>query len=164
MCVQPEEKILPREELASLCESWRADGKRIVTTNGCFDLVHYGHARYLAAAKRLGDRLICAVNSDASVKSLAKANDRPMFPEAVRAYLVASLGVVDAVVVFSESTPEALLDLLRPDIHVKGGDYKIEDLPERKVVEKNGGEIQLIPLEAGYSTTNIFERIRKSES
>ncbi|MCB0406292.1 MAG: D-glycero-beta-D-manno-heptose 1-phosphate adenylyltransferase [Bdellovibrionales bacterium] len=162
MCVQPEEKILPREELVALCESWRADGKRIVSTNGCFDLIHYGHARYLAAAKRLGDRLICAVNSDASVRSLGKAKDRPLFPEAVRAYVVASLAVVDAVVIFQESTPEALLDVLLPDVHVKGGDYKVEDLPEKRIVERNGGEIQLIPLETGYSTTAIFERIRQS--
>ncbi|MCB0417669.1 MAG: D-glycero-beta-D-manno-heptose 1-phosphate adenylyltransferase [Bdellovibrionaceae bacterium] len=161
MCVQPEEKILPLAEIVSLCESWKSDGKRIVTTNGCFDLVHYGHARYLAAASRLGDRLICAVNSDASVRSLGKGSDRPLFPEQVRAYQVASLAVVDAVVVFSENTPEALLEALRPDIHVKGGDYRPEDLPETKVVERNGGEIQIIPLEPGYSTTAIFERIRK---
>lgn len=160
MAVDPADKILSRFELLSRSQRWRSEGKRLVTTNGCFDLVHYGHARYLAAARALGDVLVCAVNSDESVRGLGKGTDRPFFPERVRAYLVASLEVVDHVVIFPEATPVDLLNSLQPAIHVKGGDYNINDLPERETVERHGGKIQLIPLEPGYSTTSIFDRIR----
>jgi D-beta-D-heptose 7-phosphate kinase/D-beta-D-heptose 1-phosphate adenosyltransferase len=154
-------RIVPRREVAALGESLRAEGRRIVFTNGCFDLLHVGHARYLVAARELGDALVVGVNSDASVRAL-KGPARPLVPEGERAELLAALRAVDYVTLFPEPTPEAVIELLRPDIHVKGGDYRLEDLPEAESVRRAGGRVVLLPFTAGRSTTALVERIREA--
>lgn len=134
-------------------------GKRLVTTNGCFDLLHWGHIQYLNEAKALGDLLLVGLNSDASVKRL-KGPSRPLNPELVRARQIASLECVDYVVIFEEATPEAFLEMVKPAIHAKGGDYRVEDLPERKVVEAGGGEVRVLSLVPGFSTTSLIEKLK----
>ena len=141
-------------------EELRARGKRVVFTNGVFDLVHAGHVAYLAWARSQGDALVLGLNEDASVRAL-KGPERPLVPFADRAAVVAGLRSVDAVVGFSERTPEVVLDRIRPDVHVKSAQYRIEDLPERIVVLQHGGEIRLAPHLAGKSTTDIVAEIRR---
>ncbi len=141
-------------------EELRARGRRVVFTNGVFDLVHAGHVAYLAWARAQGDALVLGLNDDASVRAL-KGPDRPLVPFDDRAAVVAALRSVDAVVGFSERTPEALLDALKPDIHVKSAQYRLEDLPERIVVLQHGGEIRLAPHLSGKSTTDIVAEIRR---
>jgi rfaE bifunctional protein nucleotidyltransferase chain/domain len=138
----------------------RARGKRVVFTNGVFDLVHAGHVEYLAWARAQGDALVLGLNADASVRAL-KGPERPLIPFADRAAVVAGLRSVDAVVGFAERTPEVLLDRIRPDVHVKSAQYRLEDLPERIVVMQHGGEIRLAPHLAGRSTTDIVAEIRR---
>jgi D-glycero-beta-D-manno-heptose 1-phosphate adenylyltransferase len=137
----------------------RARGGRLVVTNGCFDLLHVGHVRYLQAARALGDFLTVGLNSDASTRRL-KGPERPLVPEAERAEVLAALTCVDAVVLFDEPTAEALVAALRPEIYVKGDDYSESTLPEARVVQSYGGEIRLLPTVAGLSTTALVERIR----
>jgi len=137
-------------------------GKRLVTTNGVFDLLHAGHIGLLEDARALGDMLVVALNSDESVRRLGKGRGRPFVSLEDRARVVAALRCVDAVVSFEEPTPEALLEALRPDVHVKGGDYRVEDLPERAVVEAHGGTVVVVPFREGRSTTSIVERIAAS--
>lgn len=134
-------------------------GMHLVTTNGVFDLLHAGHVGLLEEAKALGDLLVVALNSDASARGLSKGAGRPFVPLQDRARVVGALRCVDAVVSFEEPTPEALLAKLRPDVHVKGGDYRPEDLPERLVVEAHGGRVAVLPYRQGCSTTSIIERI-----
>ncbi|WP_455377156.1 D-glycero-beta-D-manno-heptose 1-phosphate adenylyltransferase, partial [Petrachloros mirabilis] len=134
--------------------------KKIVFTNGCFDLMHVGHTRYLQAAKQLGDLLIVGVNSDESVRSLSKAPDRPIVGETQRAEVVAALGCVDFVVIFTEPDPMNLIKALQPDVLVKGGDWPIDRIIGREVVESRGGIVKTIPLIPGMSTTAIIQRIR----
>jgi len=141
-------------------EALRARGKRVVFTNGVFDIVHAGHVAYLAWARDQGDALVLGLNTDASVRAL-KGPERPLLPFADRAAVVAALRSVDAVVGFSERTPEVILEALRPDVHVKSAQYRIEDLPERIVVLQHGGEIRLAPHLAGKSTTDIVAEIRR---
>jgi D-glycero-beta-D-manno-heptose 1-phosphate adenylyltransferase len=136
----------------------RASGKKLVTTNGCFDILHAGHARYLADAKRCGDILVVGINGDESVKKL-KGPFRPLQHENDRALLIGSLKAVDAAFIFREDDPRAFLEILRPDVHVKGGDYR-KDLLEREVVERYGGKIQIVPFVKGYSTTSLVNKIR----
>jgi glycerol-3-phosphate cytidylyltransferase len=131
----------------------------VVFTNGCFDLLHPGHVSYLWAARSLGDALVVGLNSDASIKKL-KGPSRPVVPEGDRALVLSALEPVDAVVVFGEDTPVRLMRELRPAVYVKGGDYRIEDLPEAKVAEEIGAEVNLLPFEPGYSTTALIERIK----
>ncbi len=150
-------RVLPRDELASRLETERR-GKTLVFTNGCFDLVHVGHVRALEAARSLGDILVVGVNSDASVRRF-KGNARPIIPEAQRAELVAALKPVDYVVIFPERTPIETIYLLRPDIHVKSGDYRVEELPETPHVLAGGGRVEIVPLVPGLSSTDIVERI-----
>jgi len=138
----------------------RARGKRVVFTNGVFDLVHAGHVAYLAWARAQGDVLLLGLNADASVRAL-KGPERPLVPFADRAAVVAGLRSVDAVVGFAERTPETALERLRPDVHVKSAQYRLEDLPERIVVLQHGGEIRLAPHLAGKSTTDIVAEIRR---
>jgi rfaE bifunctional protein nucleotidyltransferase chain/domain len=140
----------------------RAKGKRIVFTNGCFDLMHIGHTRYLQAAKALGDVLVVGVNSDRSVRSLDKAPDRPIVPEAQRAEVVAALRCVDFVVLFDESDPLRLITALQPDVLVKGDDWAIDRIVGRDVVEARGGVVKTIPLVPGLSTTALLQRIRST--
>lgn len=152
-----ERKICPLDELA---ERARALPKPVVMTNGVFDILHRGHVTYLAQARSLGQSLIVAVNSDASVKMLGKGGDRPINTEADRAALLAALGFVDLVVIFPEKVPLRAVDLARPDIYVKGGDYRLEDLPEAKLVATWGGRAETIRFEHDRSTTALLGRIR----
>lgn len=152
-------KVIQRNQLESFCQSLRKSGKKIISTNGCFDILHWGHLQYLEKARELGDVLICAVNSDASVKKL-KGPSRPIHSEQIRAKQLAALEAVDYVVVFGEDAPNEILELIKPSIHVKGGDYRPEDLPERAIVEKNGGKVMCLPLAAGFSTTSLIESLK----
>ncbi|MDE0397636.1 MAG: D-glycero-beta-D-manno-heptose 1-phosphate adenylyltransferase [Candidatus Poribacteria bacterium] len=151
-------KIYHRSELASVLQRLKTGGKTVVTTNGCFDVLHLGHLRYLQAARQLGDMLVVAVNSDSSVRQL-KGENRPLVPEAERAEMLAGLECVDYVVIFPELTPIDLLSELKPSIHVKGGDYKLEQLIEREVVEANGGKVVIGLNVPGKSTTNLIQVI-----
>lgn len=151
--------VLDRAEASAFRETLRARGKIVVFTNGCFDVMHDGHTQYLAWARAQGDALIVGLNGDASVRAL-KGPQRPFVPFAGRARILAALRSVDAVVGFDESTPVELLDALKPDVHVKSAQYRIEELPERYVVESNGGRILLAPHLHGKSTTDLVATIR----
>ena len=140
----------------------RMKGKRIVFTNGCFDLMHIGHTRYLQAARALGDVLVVGVNSDTSVRALEKAPDRPIVPEAQRAEVLAALACVDYVGIFNEPDPLELITAIQPDILVKGGDWPLDQIVGRNVVEARGGIVRTIPLVPGLSTTELLQRIRST--
>ena len=155
----PRQKIYPATQLAEILKDAKAIGKTIVTTNGCFDVLHLGHLRYLQAAREVGDLLIVCINSDHSVRTL-KGAGRPLVPEAERAELLAGLECVDYVTLFSERDAKAVLSRLKPDIHIKGGDYKIEEVIERDVVEANGGKVMVGLNVPGKSTTNLIKNIR----
>ncbi len=152
-----QERVLGLSEAAQQVETWRRAGQTVVFTNGCFDLLHVGHVQTLSRARAEGDRLVVGVNSDTSVSRL-KGPRRPVNPELDRAALLASIRCVDAVVIFGEDTPVETLQVLRPDVHVKGGDYRLEDLPEAKTVQEYGGRVVLIDLVPGRSTTSMIER------
>ena len=152
-------KICAKETLARTIAAQRMYGHKIVFTNGCFDLLHPGHIRYLSAARDLGDFLVIGLNSDDSVSRL-KGPNRPIQDETVRAELLAALHAVDAIVVFNEDTPLELISFLKPDILVKGGDYSIDTIVGADVVLKNGGKVEVIAFEDGYSTTNLIEKIK----
>ncbi|AOH47155.1 MAG: D-glycero-beta-D-manno-heptose 1-phosphate adenylyltransferase [Centipeda sp. (in: firmicutes)] len=149
--------LIPNERIEAFAAVLRAAGQRVVFTNGCFDILHAGHVRYLTAARGLGDYLILGLNSDASVRRL-KGAGRPVNSEADRAEVVGALQSVDAVVIFDEDTAETLIAKVRPAVYVKGGDYTRETLPEARIVESHGGEVAFIPLVEGKSTTNIIAR------
>ena len=149
-------KILPLKKLLTLRELWRFEGRAVVFTNGVFDILHAGHVKVLEKAKAQGDLLIVGVNSDASAKALDKAPGRPVNKWRDRAEVVAALGCVDAVVSFAESTPARLMSRLRPDVQVKGGDYKPADLPEAK----HAGRVVIVALKKGYSTTSLIKRLQ----
>ena len=153
----------PARKLLSHSEAAAQLGGRpgTVFTNGVFDVLHRGHLAYLAAARALGDRLIVAVNSDASARRLGKGPDRPLNTEADRAYLLAGLECVDAVVLFDEDTPLAVLAKLRPSLYVKGGDYDMAQLAETPLVRSWGGRSLALPFVSGYSTTELVQRIRR---
>jgi len=155
-------KVVTREGLVAELKRARDRNRRIVFTNGCFDLLHVGHTRYLQEAKALGDVLVVGVNSDASVRSLNKAPDRPITPEHQRAEVVAALGCVDYVVIFHESDPLQLITAAQPDVLVKGGDWALDKIVGRELVERRGGVVKTIPLVPGQSTTSIVERIRST--
>lgn len=156
--------VLTAAQLAPILEQARAGGKRIVFTNGCFDLMHIGHVRYLEQAKALGDVLVVGVNSDDSVRRLNKGPDRPIVPDVQRAEVVAALAAVDYVVIFSEPDPSRLIATLQPDVLVKGGDWPIDAIIGRDVVERRGGAVTTIPLVPGISTTALLHRIRSTAS
>jgi len=139
-------------------DAWRAAGERIVFTNGVFDLLHRGHVEYLEDARTLGDRLVVGVNSDASVRRL-KGPLRPLVPEAERAEVLAALESVDLVVVFGDDTPLALIEEVAPDVLAKGGDWALERIVGRELVEARGGRVVQVPMRAGWSTTSIIDRI-----
>jgi rfaE bifunctional protein nucleotidyltransferase chain/domain len=151
--------VLDRAGAVALREALRARGKIVVFTNGCFDVIHNGHTQYLAWARAQGDALIVGLNGDASVCGL-KGPQRPYVPFEGRAAVLAALRSVDAVVGFDESTPVELLAALKPDVHVKSAQYRLEDLPEREVVEVNGGRVALAPHIEGKSTTDLVATIR----
>ena len=151
--------ILDRGELLRVRDGLRAAGRRLVFTNGCFDILHVGHARYLAAARALGDALLVAVNSDASVRAL-KGPGRPLMNEAERAEMLAALSAVDLVTVFEEESPRSLISELLPDVLVKGGDYALEEIHGREEVEAACGLVLALPFVEGASTTGIIERVK----
>lgn len=153
------EKIVDRATLTRRIDEARRAGKRIVFTNGCFDLVHVGHVRYLAAAREAGDLLVVGLNDDASVRRL-KGPERPLVAEADRAEVVAALAVVDFVTLFGEDTPAELIGALQPDVLVKGADWAPDQVVGREVVEARGGRVLLIPFVEGFSTTKLAERLR----
>lgn len=153
--------IIPREYIKEACETVRADGATIVFTNGCFDILHAGHVRYLTAAAMMGDFLVVGLNSDASVRRL-KGEGRPIVSGADRAEVLDALRAVDIVTIFDELTAEELVRLVRPDVYVKGGDYSLDTLPEAKIVQAAGGRVEFIPFVEGHSTTNVIERIKAS--
>ena len=154
------DKVMTKERLVSILELARAKKQRLVFTNGCFDLMHIGHTRYLQAAKQLGDLLVVGINSDASVRSLNKALDRPIVPEVQRAEVLAALGCVDYVVIFTEPDPLNLITTLQPDVLVKGGDWPVNRIVGREIVEARGGVVKTIPLVPDMSTTSLIQRIR----
>ena len=152
-------KILEGTSLAKILEAKRKAGKKVIFTNGCFDILHRGHIEYLSKASDLGDVFVIGLNSDASVRKL-KGGNRPAVDEDSRALTLASFEFVDFVVLFSEDTPSDLMQSLLPDVWVKGGDYKnIEDLPEYKAMMEIGGEVVILPFVEGYSTTDIYNKI-----
>ena len=156
------EKIIPLEKLSEWRAAFRKSGKKLVVTNGCFDLLHIGHVTYLETARGRGDFLLVGVNSDASVGQL-KGPDRPVNSENDRAAVLAALASVDAVCIFTEKTAARFLALARPDIYIKGGDYTIETVnqEERQVVEQAGGKVVIVPLVPGRSTTALLQKISR---
>ena len=151
------DKILTREQLPAIVADWRAQGRKVVFTNGCFDLLHLGHVDYLEHARHLGDALVVGLNTDASVGGLKPG--RPIQDEDARARILAALAFVDAVVLFGEPTPLALIELVQPDVLVKGDDYAPESIVGYDVVMARGGAVRTVPLVAGYSTSRIVARI-----
>jgi rfaE bifunctional protein nucleotidyltransferase chain/domain len=151
--------ILERNELAAYAEDVRRRGEELILTNGCFDLIHAGHVRYLAGAKALGGSVLVAINSDEQVRRL-KGEGRPILTERARAEMVAAFRDVDAVTIFDEPTVESIIRLVRPDIHAKGTDYTTDDVPEREVVRECGGEVAIVGDAKDHSSTALFERIK----
>lgn len=165
---QIKHKIVSQEEANTILSSWKDNGDEVVFSNGCFDILHLGHVSYLAKAASLGDYLIVGINSDRSIKQLNKSPERPINDEESRALVLASLEMVDLVVVFDALTPKELITTLHPSILVKGADYNEQEENENspryivgsKEVKANGGRVITIALEEGYSTTNIINKIR----
>ncbi len=152
------DKILAEAQLPATLAAWRAAGERIVFTNGCFDLLHLGHVDYLEKARALGDRLVVGLNTDASVSAIKPG--RPIQDETSRARIMAALGFVDAVVFFGEDTPLRLIELVQPDILVKGDDYALDGIVGHELVLNRGGQVLTVPLVAGYSTSRIVAKVR----
>ena len=151
------DKILTRAQLPATLADWRAAGRRVVFTNGCFDLLHLGHVDYLEQARHLGDALVVGLNTDASVSCLKPG--RPIQDETARARILAALAFVDAVVLFGEPTPLVLIELVQPDVLVKGDDYAPDTIVGHELVLARGGQVRTVPLVAGYSTSRIVARI-----
>lgn len=166
---QVQHKMVTQEEANAIITSWKDDEKKVVFTNGCFDILHRGHVTYLAKAASLGSYLVVGLNSDESVKRQNKSPERPINDEDSRALVIASLEFVDLVVIFENDTPLDLIKLLKPSILVKGADYDAAEKDENskkyivgsKEVKAEGGEVQTIELEEGFSTTKIIEKLRK---
>jgi D-glycero-beta-D-manno-heptose 1-phosphate adenylyltransferase len=157
-----ENKVLSRDQLRRRVEEWRRAGERIILTNGCFDLLHVGHIRYLRAAKQLGGKLVVGLNADESVRGL-KGEGRPLMPAAERAEILAALAAVDAVVVFPEADVRALIRELRPNIHAKGTDYTADNVPERDTVVECGGRVAIVGDAKDHSATKFIARIGRKE-
>jgi D-beta-D-heptose 7-phosphate kinase/D-beta-D-heptose 1-phosphate adenosyltransferase len=157
IALHAEDKVVTREELVVRAALWRANGERVVFTNGCFDLLHVGHIKVLEQSRSFGDRLIVAINSDASVSGL-KGPTRPIVDEGARARVLAALAAVDAVVVFGEPTPLELIVAVRPDVIVKGGDYDVDTVVGAREVMLWGGQVKIVPLVEGFSTTRLIAR------
>ena len=153
------EKIKSRRELTAILDRLKAEGKKIVFTNGCFDLLHPGHIRYLDKARNEGDFLVVALNSDSSVKRI-KGEGRPIFNEKERCEIVSGLAYVDFLTIFEEETPQEIIEELQPDVLVKGGDWPKEQIVGREAVESAGGKVLSIGFEQDFSTSSIIERIR----
>jgi rfaE bifunctional protein nucleotidyltransferase chain/domain len=157
------EKVLSLEKLLGVRPSLRAAGKRLVFTNGVFDLLHVGHVRYLTAAKQLGDALVVAINSDRTVRQL-KGDDRPLTNESERAEVLSALRHVDFVTIFDDISPRALIAKLLPDVLVKGGDYGVDEIHGREEVEAAGGRVVSLPFIEGASTSTIIERMKRAST
>lgn len=153
------DKILTRAQLPATLAQWRAAGRRVVFTNGCFDLLHLGHVDYLEKSRFLGDALVVGLNTDASVSCLKPG--RPLQDETARARILAALAFVDAVVLFGEPTPLALIELVQPDVLVKGDDYAPDQIVGHELVLSRGGQVLTVPLVSGYSTSRIVAKIRQ---
>jgi D-beta-D-heptose 7-phosphate kinase/D-beta-D-heptose 1-phosphate adenosyltransferase len=158
MMLNIKDKIKNLKQLKKIISHLKSEGKKIVFTNGCFDLLHYGHIKYLERAKSFGDILIVAVNSDSSMKRL-KGENRPINNQRDRAMVLASLEFVDFVTIFEDLTPYRLISNLRPDYLIKGGDWRKEDIVGKDLVEAYGGKVRVIPFVKNYSTTNLIRRI-----
>ncbi len=156
---KPPKKIVEQEELKRIVEELKSEKKKIVFTNGCFDILHLGHIRFLKQAKALGDILIVGVNSDRSVKKL-KGPGRPIFSQAERTEILATLVPVDYITIFFEETPLQIIEKILPDVLVKGGDWGVDEIVGKETVEKNGGEVVSLPLLEGQSTSRIIQRIK----
>lgn len=156
-------EVVPRERLATLVATLRRQKKRLVTTNGVFDLLHVGHVRYLQQARTFGDVLIVGVNSDASARRLHKGPHRPIVPDLERAEMLLALRCVDYVTLFDEDDPRVLLEIIRPDVHVKGGDYTLERIVEREVVERYGGRVVIGLSVPGRSTSLLLRSLLQNE-
>jgi len=154
-------KIFSIEDGKIQVTNWKKSGKKIVFTNGCFDIIHRGHIEMLAHTADLGDRLIVGLNSDSSIKKI-KGKNRPIIHEQSRAILLAALNFIDAIIIFSEENPINLITTLKPNVIAKGGDYKIEDIVGQKAVKKTGGEVIIIPYIDELSSTNIITKIKQS--
>ena len=154
--------VIDRKNIGNVVTTLKAEGKKIVFTNGCFDILHVGHVRYLNEAKALGDILILGLNSDSSVKSL-KGSNRPINNESDRAEVLNALKAIDYVVIFDEKTAENIVGEVKPDIYAKGGDYSIDTLPEAKIVAEHGGKTVLLQLVDGKSSTNIINRCKEND-
>ena len=152
-------KIYNFDTLRDKVRQWQSKGLTVVFTNGCFDLLHYGHLHYLADARDIGDKLVVGLNSAASVRRLKGVN-RPINDELTRQYMLAALDMIDAVVVFEEDTPFDLINTIKPDVLVKGGDWAVEQIVGSDIVLKNGGKVLSLPFVEGYSTTNLETKIR----
>lgn len=155
-----EKKIMTLKEAKAMMHAWKVIGKTVAFTNGCFDILHPGHLFSIAQAAKEADYLIVGLNSDDSIKRL-KGPGRPINDTASRAIIIANLAMVDAIVVFEEDTPHALISALLPDVLVKGGDYTIDTIVGAKEVIANGGKVIINPIVEGFSTTNIIEKIKK---
>lgn len=153
------EKLIEKENLDKIIKKLKSENKKIVFTNGCFDILHAGHVRYLKESKKFGDILIVGLNSDISVKKI-KGESRPINPEMDRAEVLAGLEAVNYIVLFDETSPVKLLEEIKPDIYTKGADYTVETLPEAKTVLSYGGKIEFIKFLEGRSTTKIIDKIK----
>jgi rfaE bifunctional protein nucleotidyltransferase chain/domain len=151
-------KLKHLREAKQIVENLKKEGKKIIFTNGCFDILHVGHVRYLNDAKKYGDFLIVGINSDSSVRRI-KGKNRPIIDEKARAEVVAGLDSVDMVIIFSEDTPYELIKTLEPDVLIKGGDWKEEEIVGADIVKGSGGKVLTVPYISGYSTTSIIEKI-----
>ena len=153
--------LIDSTKITDFCADLRQNGKKIVFTNGCFDILHAGHVRYLNKAKSFGDCLVLGLNTDTSVRRI-KGENRPINNELDRAEVVGALKSVDYVVLFDEPTAETLIAKVKPAVYVKGGDYTLATLPEAKIIQSYGGEVEFVNLLAGRSTTNVIEKIKQS--
>lgn len=156
---KPDSKILNEPAVLELVSKWRKEGLKLVFTNGCFDILHEGHVRYLNEASNLGDRLIVGLNADASVSRL-KGPHRPINPQHSRAYVLAGLECVSAVIVFEDDTPMQLIQMISPDVLVKGGDWEVNQIVGSDFVIQQGGQVFSLPFYNGFSTTSIEEKIK----
>lgn len=161
--ISPEDKILKRENLKEILGKEKRGNKKLVLANGCFDIIHIGHIRYLREAKKEGDILLVAVNSDNSVKRI-KGQNRPIINERERAFIIASFKCVDYVVIFEEERVDKIIEEIRPDVHCKGGDYTEESVPEKETVTSYGGKVKIVGGEKLNSSSNIIKKLLDSNS
>ena len=156
---QLKEKIVSQDQALKELKAWREKNKKIIFTNGCFDIIHPGHIDYLSQARDLGDILVLGLNTDQSVRRLNKGSNRPINDERTRAYVLAGLASVDLIVFFDEETPYNLIKLLQPNVLVKGNDYEVEKIIGFDILKENGGEVITIPFLEGYSTSSLIKKI-----